>query len=288
MYEQYEKYKKEFDYYNQVVIPALEEYNKTYKKAYDMYSQLISQINFDEIEKSVSLAHNYISEYVRALNSPFFSAKKRQELLEAYRKYGEYGWTINLNDKYSKLMQKPPVDKKTADKQALHDYRDLEDLFNELSCHKRSKKSDLNEAICNYKDRRYKSCAMLLFSLIDALLIRFQRDEETHGKQRKVGKGAVDKAQKRVSINLQPWMLFSAIFCDNVFSCLGKMFEKGNDFVRQPDVINRNFLDHGMMTKPVRKKDCIQLFLLYYNLLRLMDYEYSVNKKYRSSGRKGE
>ena len=45
-------------------------------------------------------------------------------------------------------------------------------------------------------------------------------------------------------------------------------------FKEQPTVINRYFLDHGMMSKPVRRNDCITLFLLFYNLLILLDMEF--------------
>ena len=54
----------------------------------------------------------------------------------------------------------------------------------------------------------------------------------------------------------------------------GEVFEKGNDFRKQPEVLNRNFLDHGMLTRKVTRKDCVQLFLLYYNILELLDMIY--------------
>lgn len=31
--------------------------------------------------------------------------------------------------------------------------------------------------------------------------------------------------------------------------------------------MNRNFVDHGMLHRKVRRMDCIQLFLAYYNFL---------------------
>lgn len=31
--------------------------------------------------------------------------------------------------------------------------------------------------------------------------------------------------------------------------------------------MNRNFVDHGMLHRKVRRIDCIQLFLVYYNFL---------------------
>lgn len=59
--------------------------------------------------------------------------------------------------------------------------------------------------------------------------------------------------------------------CKNVFSCLNEVFEDANDFKQQPLIINRNFIDHGMLHRKVCKKDCIQIFLLYYNLLKLLE-----------------
>lgn len=36
------------------------------------------------------------------------------------------------------------------------------------------KKSDFDEAVVDFNNRRYKSCAMILYSLIDARTIRLQ------------------------------------------------------------------------------------------------------------------
>ena len=69
-------------------------------------------------------------------------------------------------------------------------------------------------------------------------------------------------------------LLFTLLFEANLFACLEKVFEKGNDFRKQPEVLNRNFLDHGMLTRKVTRKDCVQLFLLYYNILELLDMIY--------------
>ena len=48
----------------------------------------------------------------------------------------------------------------------------------------------------------------------------------------------------------------------------------GDDFVKEPDVINRNFVGHGMNRRKVRRKDCIQLFLALYNVVDMTE-EYS-------------
>ncbi len=56
-----------------------------------------------------------------------------------------------------------------------------------------------------------------------------------------------------------------------LIECLNKFFEDGHDFREEPKVINRNFIDHGMNQRRVRRKDCIQLFLALHNLVELLD-----------------
>ena len=150
----------------------------------------------------------------------------------------------------------------------------MEQIFEIISETKRVKKADFEEAVFDYNHRQYKSCALILFSLVDAVLIRLQKKSDLNGKRRKVGLSAVSEAKKRTETDINTQMLFIAMFYTNLFACLEKVFESGKDFKNQPDVINRNFLDHGMMTNKVRKKDCIQLFLLYYNMLELLDMIY--------------
>lgn len=54
------------------------------------------------------------------------------------------------------------------------------------------------------------------------------------------------------------------------------LFASGDDFRNYMDVINRNYLSHGMATRTLNKIDCIQIFLtLYY----IVDYYESNNFK---------
>ena len=50
-----------------------------------------------------------------------------------------------------------------------------------------------------------------------------------------------------------------------------EIFSDTNNFKDKKNLINRNYLDHGMTNKVVRKKDCIKLFLLLDNILELLD-----------------
>lgn len=218
-----------------------------------------------------------ISDVIQKIKIPSISDEEKQQILKAYSIWGEYGWTINPNVGAESIFDgELPVDKKNADKLALRycSKQQMEQVFEIIAKNKRVKKSDFNEAVFDYKNKQYKSCALILFSVIDSSLIRLQKRSTLGGKGRKVGRKAIEEARRRTEEEVNTELFFTAIFYSNFFACLEKMFESGNDFRRQPVVINRNFLDHGMLTRKITKKDCIQLFLLYYNLLELLDKIY--------------
>ena len=214
-----------------------------------------------------------IKETISSIKIPEISEERKQKLLDSYRKWGSYGWTI-IPTADDLLFDTPPKDKKEADRIGRQACKDTEALFSKISNIRRIHVNDYNEAICNFRDRRYKSCALILFALIDSHLIRFQRKAETKGKDRSVGAGAVTKAKTRVGADDPENQLFCAMFYANLFTCLDQMFQKTGDFKKKLDVINRNYLDHGMLTKRVTRTDCLQLFLLYYNVLDLLDLTY--------------
>ena len=51
-----------------------------------------------------------------------------------------------------------------------------------------------------------------------------------------------------------------------LFSCIETVFAPAENFKAEPYTFNRNYLAHGMTRRPVRQRDCIQLFLALYNL----------------------
>ena len=56
--------------------------------------------------------------------------------------------------------------------------------------------------------------------------------------------------------------------CTNILSCIKELFKPGDDLVEQPAEANRNFISYGMLTRSVKRMDCVKEFLLYYNLLQ--------------------
>ena len=121
--------------------------------------------------------------------------------------------------------------KKKADSIALKWCSDqnMEYIFEITEKNKRVKKIDFSEAIFDYKQKQYKSCALVLFSLIDAILIKLQ-SVIIKGRRRKVGLNAVNEARKRTKDDLNTELLFTVMFYMNLFACLEKVFEGGKDF----------------------------------------------------------
>lgn len=216
-----------------------------------------------------------VAQMIRNIPIPTITQERKEELIASYKTWGIYGWTV-MPDVPALGFEECPEDIKKANRIALEYCRaaDMEYLFELLREVRGVKKSDLEEAIFNFKNKKYKSCALLLFSLIDAKMIRLQRQEDRNpkNKQRPAGAEAARNIFQHMKEekNLEERFI-TLLFCENVLACLQIVFAKGKDFKEQPKVINRNFVNHGMMTRKVSRKDCVQLFLLYYNLLLLLE-----------------
>lgn len=210
-----------------------------------------------------------ISDFIKEIHVPQYTEEEKKELLQSYKQWGKYGWTIPPCANFD-AFDKCPSNIVQADKKALQfcNKENMQELFLQLEnlC---VRKRDLKEAIECYNHRHYKACALILFSIIDSRIIRLQsKKDEKFG----VGIGAIakfkDVAKKRTT---DEGKLFLALCYTNIFPCLFAMFEDTNKFSKKTAVINRNYLDHGMSCRIVRRKDCIKLFLLLYNLLEFID-----------------
>ncbi len=194
------------------------------------------------------------------------SENEKEQLIEAYKKWGETGWTLPPQADIS-LFSTPPQDINVANElfKSYTTKKDMSDLFAMILDLKHINKSDIIEAIECFNKRHYKACAMILFSLIDGRLIRLQGRAKA-GEMRAVGKGAVKRnfgELESQTMNLDDF--YNYLNRVNLIGALSKVFEFGDNFKVQPEVINRNFIDHGMMHKKVTRRDCCLLFLLLYN-----------------------
>lgn len=224
------------------------------------------------LENLAKISESLISgifEFVKEINIPQYTQEEKKALIKSYERWGKYGWTVPpyaaidcFNTCPKTLLEADELALKYCKKE---DMQELFLLLENLCVRKR----DLREAIECYNQHLYKACALILFSIIDSRIIRLQnKKDERFG----VGIGAIAKfkdiAKKKTT---EEGKLFIALYYTNIFPCLFTMFEDTEKFSKKTTVINRNYLDHGMSSRVVRKKDCIKLFLLLYNLLELID-----------------
>ncbi len=240
--------------------------------------ETISKISANISNSLTELAKRFgdqIKTVISDIHIPTFSEEKKLELLKSFQQWGEYGWTC-IPDTTLGYYNQTPKSQKDANKAALAlcGAKEMEGFFSRLCKIKGIKKSDLEEAIFDFQNKKYKSCSMIIFSMIDSKLIRLQRDEDRNPitKKRYSGRTASLKLQKHIQDeqNIKQ-KFFLLLVYENLFVCIQKVFEDGKDFKNQPAVINRNFIVHGMLTRSVIRKDCVQLFLLFYNLIKFLD-----------------
>lgn len=233
----------------------------------------------EKITKTVVAINQQITSFLSGVKIPHISEKRKGELCESYECWGAFGWAIIPQAELS-LYNQAPKSQQEANEIAMTYCKnsDMLKLFDNIRTLKGVNKKDFEEAVFDYEHKQYKSCAMILFSLLDAKLIRMQRksDINPRTKRRDSGIRAAENIKKRIESeqNIDK-KLFLLLSHKNLFSCLSAFFVGGDDFKVQPSLANRNFVDHGMLTKNIRKRDCIQLFLLYYNFLEFFEILHS-------------
>lgn len=238
--------------------PALENFANTISKAYDFSATVKPML------AALQQFSTYLSEAVANIKIPMLSEDRKQELLENHKQWGQYGWTWLPNAPFN-FFNTLPLDYNDANKkvESLCSAKVVEDLFNKLR-QQNLNKADLESAIFCYHNRQYKACVLILFGLIDAKLIRRQPIREN---RRKVGATAVKKLKGQFEEEKDEQAFYRILYFANLITCLETFFADGNNFKDEPLTINRNFVDHGMNRRNVRKRDCIQLFLALHNLL---------------------
>lgn len=119
------------------------------------------------------------------------------------------------------------------------------------------------KAIQYFKNKDYLTCSMLLFAGIEGIIIDISR-ENVH-----VGRRAIDDFYKKIKIfdskYEEDFLYLSPVVIKTTYICYRKLYD-GNNFKKEPDIVNRNYIMHGVSKRDVCKTDCLKLFLLYYNV----------------------
>lgn len=245
-----------------------EQFTKNLEGLYNFAAQLSLQLSsrfgvLDEFRESVCSNIASLMERLAEIGTSL----DWEAILEDSKRWGSYGWAIT-NDQFT--YNSPPHCPSTlGEADAVYlSFLDVDALIAGLEGSV-AKKVDFREAVVLFRERHYKPCAMMLCSLIDRELFRAccgpRRDEWGTRKQRswsrelKKLKGSLSDG----SDGELPAMAISIIDFVNICEAVDYFFRSGDDFNREREgELNRNFLDHGMMYKPVRRKTCIKLFVL--------------------------
>ena len=206
---------------------------------------------------------SFANEIKNILNSEVKEESKR-----SWKKWAEYGWTMAPMMPLGYFEKTPAnIDEANLWMKTFCNRHAMEMLFEDLR-KTDINKEDLESAIFCYNNKQYKACALILFGIIDAKLICKQGNGETY---RAAGIKATKKLHEKFKNGKEKQLNIIFLRSINTLRCLEKMFEKGDNFIKEPDIINRNFISHGMNTRSVCKRDCIQIFLLVYNSMWFID-----------------
>lgn len=210
-----------------------------------------------------------IAAAVAQADIPEVSEQRLQELILSHKKWGTFGWTMPPNAPLKCFYDAPvSMEEANAKMRKLCTKQEIAQLLDKLrGCH--LKKSDLEEAITCYHNRQYKACALILCGVIDAKIIRKQGGSD---KDRKLAGKASKIMRERLESDSEEQFLHILLYGVNLFTCLETIFAKADNFKNEPDNINRDFISHGMTIRPVRQRDCIQLFLALYNLSLILKF----------------
>jgi len=235
-------------------------------KALMMFSAKLAEMHqeydFDALVTSIGESLDHLARVIK-------KAGCDPEYVEAYKNWGDYGWSISPQVKETFFLIKP-TSVQDAD-ETMRSFCNIENIagINAVLSMYGLDINDLEMARTCYENRQYKPCAMLLFSMLDCHLINQKRYvEDDNGKQSlKTGFSVVidlkDNDDKIFTENDYLCMLQYKLIIHSLMS----LFCGYKNFENEPPIINRNFLMHGKSTRTVTDTDCFKLWSALYSLV---------------------
>lgn len=246
---------------------------KTTLATFTRFSENIINAYMKTLEVSQVLAdafkpiHEFLSGLIKSINweglSKALEGLDFEGLQEGAKTWGEYGWVVS--DLSPSEIRNVPESLTDADRHYLQYMTKgrVRNLFDNVLA-EIPRKKDFEECIILYEEKHYKPCAMMLCSLIEGQLIKYV--PKTTWKRN--GNKALEKIRETSDIDSD---LADAIWILNTLSAYNYFFHNGENFNRAVEgELNRNFLMHGMMYRPVLKRTCIKLFLLLESIVTMM------------------
>lgn len=214
----------------------------------------------DYIRQSFDI-NQIASNISKALVSVLPSKEERERIVAALQQWGNYGWCL-IDWASIDLYHNSPNSVEEADKLAMEycTEKEISNLIEGLK-EKIDSTREFEEAITSYDNQCYTACSMILFSIIDSFILRLQEYKDT-SKRREWRMLPGKYVEELKNISDENSFLRQASYIA-MLNAIAGMYEGGNDFTNESqDMINRNFVDHGMNTRRVTQIDCIKLFLI--------------------------
>lgn len=139
--------------------------------------------------------------------------------------------------------------------------RKLSEIKNKLLIMEFINKDEVRFLFKLLKNKKYKVCSMIIFSFIDCVVINLQKSST-----KKLPKQIKDIIPKE-SFNIGYLYFESSLIC----KLLEEYYKRADDFRNEEkyNLLNRNFLLHGMSKREISKFECVKLLLL---LIFVYDY----------------
>lgn len=126
------------------------------------------------------------------------------------------------------------------------------------------------QAIINYKDQCYYSCAVSLFPIIESFhqfITNYNEDSFYRIKDNLDSvKEKMESVKQVYDIKIEYYINLVKQFNDLVNN---HYFSISLDRKEEPEIINRNRIMHGLFTREINQKDCLQIFCVLSNMITI-------------------
>ena len=211
-----------------------------------------------------------------------FSEKLKEALgdgIKGYEEWGKYGWSFSPSISWD-LFKNAPASLEDANN-VMAEYMTDEEIDSMVYALKVADADieELNEALSCYNQGMYKACALLLLGIIENKTYQYgYLDKE---KNVKIKTGLAFANQHKIEKQYDSFTLQGVLV--NITEAIIKIYSYGNNFKENMNIINRNYLAHGMSKRNISKLECFQLWCLAYSTLVLLDVIEECDKDEMSS-----
>lgn len=239
-------------------IYKITEISKNLSESFNKTLEMIKPIaeTFSEISKVISSS---MAKLADAIEKALLSDEEKEELIVLADKYVEKGLVVPLDDSIENFYSFKLTKRNINSVYQQHSYpRRFNELCDMLYSLKHVDKMYIIEAINCFKTRKYLSCSMLLMAIMDCEFLSVIKNEK--GKKQTINKTALENEIEHLKRNKS----FASIFFSEIVALkmLSKIYQYGDDFKDEPDMITRNFIMHGASKRKATRNDCVMLFIL--------------------------